>query len=252
MSTTKLTLFMVNKDEWYTKEGCAKSMKKALFVQWYGKRHLSGSSDVEQQKNQARSLSHFLVTWVWRHQAGSSQSVSQSVENSFFFFKFCSNFLKAFRINLKAFLGLVLPNQYCHIIMLGILAGFKVDFLRGAPPQSSTSLLWTTIVVYDTMGGSWYHGHWSFESEGKCVYIRQSMSATIMFYFKKYTHPIAIVIPFCYIGNQISCDCGITFCHKNYWDSILLDQQKLNTYYIIILYFYNCKTHVHEHVTISS
>jgi len=26
---------MVNKDEWYTKEGCAKSMKKALYVQRY-------------------------------------------------------------------------------------------------------------------------------------------------------------------------------------------------------------------------
>jgi len=35
------TLFMVNKDEWYTKEGCGKSMKNALHVQWYGKRHLS-------------------------------------------------------------------------------------------------------------------------------------------------------------------------------------------------------------------
>jgi len=42
---------------------------------------------------------------------------------------------------MKAFLGLVLPNQCCHIIMLGILAGFKVNFLRGTPPQSSTTLL---------------------------------------------------------------------------------------------------------------
>jgi len=40
--TTKSTLFVVNKDEWYTKEGHAKSMKNALHVQWYGKRHLSG------------------------------------------------------------------------------------------------------------------------------------------------------------------------------------------------------------------
>jgi len=31
--------------------------------------------------------------------------------------------------------------------MYGILAGFKVNFLRGAPPQSSTSL--TTSVVHD-------------------------------------------------------------------------------------------------------
>jgi len=32
----------VNKDEWDTKEGHGKSMKNALHVQWYGKRHLSG------------------------------------------------------------------------------------------------------------------------------------------------------------------------------------------------------------------
>jgi len=31
------TLFMVNKDERDTKEGCGKSMKNALHVQWYGK-----------------------------------------------------------------------------------------------------------------------------------------------------------------------------------------------------------------------
>jgi len=43
----------VSKDEWDTKEGTGKSMKNALYVQWYGKRHLSGRSDIEQQKNQA-------------------------------------------------------------------------------------------------------------------------------------------------------------------------------------------------------
>jgi len=34
--------FVVNKDEWYTKEGHAKSMKNRFYVQRYGKRHLSG------------------------------------------------------------------------------------------------------------------------------------------------------------------------------------------------------------------
>jgi len=77
VSTTKSTLFMVNKNEWYTKEGRGKSMKNALCVQRYGKRHLSGWSDVEKQKNQARSVSHCWVMRVWRHQA-----VSQSVEYS--------------------------------------------------------------------------------------------------------------------------------------------------------------------------
>jgi len=40
--TGESTLFVVNKDEWYTKEGRAKSMKNALYVQYYGKRHFSG------------------------------------------------------------------------------------------------------------------------------------------------------------------------------------------------------------------
>jgi len=38
----KATLFMESKDEWDTKEGTGKSMKNALHVQRYGKRHLSG------------------------------------------------------------------------------------------------------------------------------------------------------------------------------------------------------------------
>jgi len=42
--TTKSTLFVVNKDEWYTKEGCGKFIKNALYVQWYGKRYHSTSN----------------------------------------------------------------------------------------------------------------------------------------------------------------------------------------------------------------
>ena len=44
----KSTLFAVNKDEWDTKEDTGKSMKNALYVLQYTKRHLSGRSDVEQ------------------------------------------------------------------------------------------------------------------------------------------------------------------------------------------------------------
>jgi len=40
--TTKLTPFVASKDEWDTKEGPGKSMKNALHVQQYSKRHLSG------------------------------------------------------------------------------------------------------------------------------------------------------------------------------------------------------------------
>jgi len=50
------TLFVVNKDEWDTKEGRGKSMKNALHVQWYSKRHLSGWSDIEQRKIKSVAL----------------------------------------------------------------------------------------------------------------------------------------------------------------------------------------------------
>ena len=46
-ATTKLTLFAV-KDEWDTKEDTGKSMKNALYVLQYAKRHQLGRSDAEQ------------------------------------------------------------------------------------------------------------------------------------------------------------------------------------------------------------
>ena len=48
---------------------------------------------------------------------GISQSVSQKKIPLNFFFKFRSNFLKAFQVDLKACLGLVLPNQYHHSVV---------------------------------------------------------------------------------------------------------------------------------------
>jgi len=38
----KWAVFVVSKDEWDTKEDTGKSMKNALHVQRYGKRHFSG------------------------------------------------------------------------------------------------------------------------------------------------------------------------------------------------------------------
>ena len=40
--------FSLSQDEWDTKEDNGKSMKNALYVLRYAKRHLSGGSDVEQ------------------------------------------------------------------------------------------------------------------------------------------------------------------------------------------------------------
>ena len=49
---------------------------------------------------------------------GISQWITQSVSRKFhLILKFCSNLLKAFRVNLKTNLGLVLPNQYCLIVV---------------------------------------------------------------------------------------------------------------------------------------
>ena len=47
-ATAKLTLFTVSKDEWDTKEDTGKSMKNAMYILGYAKRHLSGRSNVEQ------------------------------------------------------------------------------------------------------------------------------------------------------------------------------------------------------------
>ena len=44
----KSTFFAVSKDEWDTKEDTGKSMKDALYILRYAKRHLSGRNDVGQ------------------------------------------------------------------------------------------------------------------------------------------------------------------------------------------------------------
>ena len=44
----KSTPFPVSKDEWDTKEDTGKSMKNALYLLRYAKRHLSGQSGIEQ------------------------------------------------------------------------------------------------------------------------------------------------------------------------------------------------------------
>ena len=63
-ATTKSTPFAVRKDEWNTKEDTGKSMKNALYVLQYAKRHVSSWSNIEQRKNQAHSLSRHRVTLV--------------------------------------------------------------------------------------------------------------------------------------------------------------------------------------------
>jgi len=60
MPTTKLTPFMVSKDEWDTKEGPGKSMKNVLYVlrcMHYALAHL----ECRTVKNKSHSLSHYRV-----------------------------------------------------------------------------------------------------------------------------------------------------------------------------------------------
>jgi len=49
----QIKLFTVSKDEWDTKEGPGKSMKNALYVHRYGKRHFCTEAMLNNEKNQA-------------------------------------------------------------------------------------------------------------------------------------------------------------------------------------------------------
>ena len=75
-ATAKSTLFAVSKDEWDTKEDTGKSMKNALYILRYAKRHLSGQSN-EKVKPVALAVIKLHLS------EGISQLLTQSVENSF-------------------------------------------------------------------------------------------------------------------------------------------------------------------------
>ena len=95
-----------------------------------------------------------LAVTELRLSEGISQSVAylisqQKIPLNKLFFKFRSNLLKLFQVDLKACLGLVLPNQYCLIIIRGNRGCFFGDIILSATPTPLWSLLYTTIIVYD-------------------------------------------------------------------------------------------------------
>jgi len=105
-------------------------------------RHHSDWSDVKQYKNQACSISLYWVMLVWRHQ-----------KIRLNFFNKCSYFLKTFWVNLKACLGFnftlpILPN-----LRVGKLRLVLGDIIFSSTPTPLLSLLWTAIVVHDTVVG---------------------------------------------------------------------------------------------------
>jgi len=114
-----------NQEQRKTKVSFCRTMIQALELQRLAKRHILGWSDIEQRRNQAHSLSGYWVTLVWRHQIVSQSvqsvgwSVSQSVEK-----------MQRFRVDLKTFLGLAMPNQYCHAITKLILDWFVGGIFR--------------------------------------------------------------------------------------------------------------------------
>jgi len=103
-----------------------KTMKNALYILRYVKRHLSDWSDIEQQKK-IKPVCRVMLDWMKRHQE-SSQSVKNTKS-----LKYCSNFLKAFRANLTACLDLTI-----------VIYENRDWFLLREPPHTLTSLLYNT------------------------------------------------------------------------------------------------------------
>ena len=60
-ATAKLTLFTVSKNEWDTKEDTGKSMKNALYVLRYAKRHLFGRSDIKLNSEKIKPIALAII-----------------------------------------------------------------------------------------------------------------------------------------------------------------------------------------------
>ena len=55
-----------------------------------------------------------------------------------------------FQVDLKTLLGLVLPNQYCHVIVRKNCGRFLGYIISRIAPTPLMSLIYSTIVLYDT------------------------------------------------------------------------------------------------------
>ena len=56
--------------------------------------------------------------------------------------------MQRFRVDLKTFLGLAMPNQCCHVVTKLIL-GWFVGGILGKKPQTSIIFMYSTTVLYD-------------------------------------------------------------------------------------------------------
>ena len=57
--------------------------------------------------------------------------------------------METFQVNLKTLLGLVLPNQYCHVVVRKNRGRFLGYIISRIAPTPLMSLLYSTTVLYD-------------------------------------------------------------------------------------------------------
>ena len=107
-----------------------------------------GTSRAEAMSNSEKIKLITLAIIELRLSEGIIQSVRQSVSHQKILFNNLKKFLlKAFQADLKACLGLVLPSQYCLIVVRKIETGFWVMFFMG----HTYSFVVPTIQYYRTV-----------------------------------------------------------------------------------------------------
>ena len=107
-----------------------------------------GTSPAEAMSNSGKIKPVALAIIKLRWSEDMRQLVSYVAENSIIFFNSMEIF-ESISGRSESLFGLSLPNQYCPIIVWENLGWFSGDFTLWAMPTSWSSLLWTTIVVYD-------------------------------------------------------------------------------------------------------
>ena len=97
-----------------------------------------------------------------------------------------------FRVDLKTRLGLILPNQYCHVVVSKIKAGLRV--ISRVMPTPSLSLLYN-MILYDTVSHCivgtvkvWAFGIFFVYVLYDTVHIQKNVSIYIPGYKSVYNH----------------------------------------------------------------
>jgi len=92
-------------------------------------------------------------------------------------------FFEGFRVNLKIFLSLTMPNQYCQTVVKEMWGWFWGDIFGQKTP---ISLLYSTTVLYDNADQPfWNYGSYCVCILYVCVCLCKNIS-TIVFDIKEY------------------------------------------------------------------